>query len=330
MRTYLFLLFLLIFGPVHGQISHYLKPSLHSFIDNREFFNEYQTDQTFLANRFRLSYVGNFQNQHVLNAGMVLLQNFGSSELEDGLDLQLWYQYKAPSFSFSIGSIPWQNAFTRMPAAFVYDSLQYFENNLEGLNAFFFRRFTTQNFWFDWERRADTMSGEGFRMGQQGFWSYRIFTLEHIFLLRHQGFPQNRMPDDYIQDGFIGQLSLGLDLSRKFRFDSLRIRSGYIRTEDRARPLDWRNRSGWITELGFRYDWLGLNSVFISGDGLLSPMGDPFYRAKTYSRTDVFLRLLNRSNIFLEFKYSLHVTEGVVDHQQAVNLKMDLSLPLRN
>jgi hypothetical protein len=129
---------------------------------------------------------------------------------------------------------------------------------------------------------------------------------------------------------------VGLDFSGKTIFNQLDINGGWAVGLDRARA----DQSGWIIQQGFlmetriEYKAIGIFNTFYSGRGQMYYYsdhsnelywGDPFYRAKTYNRSDLYVNFIRNKFVDLRLVYSLHFAENTMYHEQSLKVIFNLN-----
>ena len=117
--------------------------------------------------------------------------------------------------------------------------------------------------------------------------------------------------------------------------DIFNIRIGYIGGYQRERATETIFLTHALNaELSFRWRFLGLKQSLYYGDSLYPlyekqkttlNLGDPWYKSKLYSRTDLFIYLYNNRFVNCYFSLNLHVNElGKINFQQQLIAQFNL------
>ncbi len=297
---------------------------IHTFFDNREYFNKYIQPQSMLGVRGfgDIGFAVDENNQ--FSAGANLLYEFGSTFNKQNILPILYFKHKSKHAQVNMGAFPRRNL-VKLPSVLQTDTFNYYRPNVEGIYLDFSNSLGHQNVWLDWTSRQTDVDRETFLIGATGEIRPGIWFLKYDFIMYH--YAGTAIPDtnDHIRDNgglvFIG----GLNLSDKLILDSLTISSGITMSYDRLRNVyDTDFRYGNITELFASYKGVGLRSTTYFGEGQTQMVGDGMYSANFYSRLDLFLNLFRKSKVKSQVEFSFHFLPEVVDVSQRFVIYLEL------
>ena len=153
--------------------------------------------------------------------------------------------------------------------------------------------------------------------------------MQYNHLARQKDAPDNQS----VNDDFMFNPWVGVDLSRSTALDSLTIRLGAVLSMQRSRihADGWKNATGMLAEVAADWRWLGLRETFYAGKNLMPlypyygaelNMGSPYYQSKTYSRTDVVAHIVRNRYVDLEAALNFHVAGSVFALWQQLSLRV--------
>lgn len=306
------------------------KANFHGFFDNREYFNDYTLPQTMFGARTE-GQIGLKINDHQeILGGVSYLYEFGAKILDYPASPTLYFHYKQPMVNFYVGAFPRHNL-VQLPELLASDTLEYYRPNIEGIYANFSKRWGSHNIWLDWTSRQTNTRDEMFALGATGTLKFGIFYYQHHFIMFHHAGAMIRDTVEIIRDNGGGSVNIGIDLSGKTIFDTLSFQSGYVMSYDQYRtdPFDVTIARGFRHELNIVYRRIGIRSILYHGDKQELILGDHFYRAKLYSRTDVYWQIFNKSNVQGRIEFGFHKTPEVLDLHQKLVVYVNLGNGLR-
>jgi hypothetical protein len=295
------------------------------FLDNREYYNEYQVPQTIFGSHLRAEIGGNLNGIHRLRAGFNTMYEFGSNSEDIESTPVMYYQLDIRPYSFNMGVFPRRNLLD-FPLALLNDTLNYYRPNIEGM---YLRReggWGYQDVFIDWTSRKTNYDYERFMFGFSGRVNISSLFISHHFLMGHfaaRGYP---VPGFHIRDNGGFELSLGTDLSERTVLDTLVFSLGGLVSLDRTRGVDngWQTPAGMIARADLMYRIAGIRTTIHAGKGHTFLYGDSFYRADFYTRIDMFLQLFNSDNVHARVNFSLHMVKGTLDTSQQVLVSFNL------
>ena len=280
------------------------------FFDNREFFNEYTQPQTMFGARTYGTLGLAINDNQKIAIGADYLFEFGSTAESENLKPILYFSHEDEHSKLKIGAFP-RIGVIEMPDFLMSDTLEYYRPNVEGTFIEFTVPWGFQNIWLDWTSRQTDVNRETFMLGGSGGVNLGMFFYRHHFLMFHYAGPAIPIEGDHIRDNGGANFLVGLDLSEKTFFDSLRISTGLSFSYDRLRNVyDNQYYFGNITQVMAQYAGVGIKNTLSVGDGMVEMLGDPLYKATFYNRIDLFWKFFRKSNIIGKAEFSTHILPG--------------------
>lgn len=299
------------------------KTGVHTFFDNREYFNNYIQPQSMLGARSFASGGFAIDDNNSFLVGFDYLYEFGSkSDNNDVLPI-VYFNHQSQFAHVKMGAFPRKDLLC-LPYVLQTDTFQYYRPNVEGIFLKFFKPWGYQKLWLDWTSRQTNSDRETFLIGGTGQINPGNWFIRYDFIMYHFAGTAIKDPTDHIRDngGFV--FSIGLDLSDLTKLDSLTIQSGLTMSYDRLRNIyDTDFRTGSITKILGYYKVVGLRSTTYFGRGQTQMVGDGMYSAKFYSRLDMFVNLFRKSKVKSQVEFSLHFLPEVVDVSQQFVIYID-------
>jgi hypothetical protein len=300
--------------PVRGQRPGY-DVSFHQLFDNREYFSEYAFPQTIFGARLDASLVFAVDSMHRFAAGLNYLYEHGSSLLAAAPQVNLYYNYRSDRMEVAFGSFP-RRGRIGMPLVFLTDTLNYYRPNIEGAYISLERQFMEVYGFIDWTGRVSETTREAFLAGMDATFRAAHFFLNPTFLMYHNARSYDPADVRPIRDNGIFSLAAGVSPGGLKEL-SMRFSAGYLVSYNRLRPDDLSWGKGWITNLELRYTIFGFKGVYYFGTPIVFEYGEPFYRAGSYGRMDLFADPFRLENIDSKIGWNLHFIPGEgVHHSQ--------------
>jgi len=295
------------------------------FLDNREYYNQYQTPQTIFGSRVRAEIGGNLNQIHHMRAGLNWMYEFGGTGELKKPSIVMYYKLDLEPYTFSMGVFPRRDLLD-FPQSLLNDTLNYYRPNLEGM---YLRREGDWGYldvFLDWTSRQQDYSFERFMFGFSGRVNINSLFVSHHFLMGHfaaRGLP---LPGFHLRDNGGFELSMGADLSDRSVLDTLVFSIGALVSLDRTRNVDdgWQTPTGMIARAEMMYRFAGIRTSIHAGNGHTFLYGDSFYRADFYTRIDMYLQFFNTENVRARINFALHMIKGTLDTSQQVLISFDL------
>lgn len=334
-HTHLILTLLLSLCPLWAEAQQLLwNVDFSSFFDNREYTPPIQTAQTFFGTRLSPELGVRIGESNELLGGVSWIREFGATK-QGKVDATLYYRYTTDRFKAAFGAFPRKLLVEEYPAAMVYDSLLYFRPNIGGALFQYFAPTGYVEAYIDWRSRQTETKREVFTLASSGRFRQSVFMEGWYLMLTHFARTKNPPEGTYVYDNIVVNPYVGLDLSRRTVFDSLTVKTGALVSLDRNRGDGiWHHPAGFLGELTLEWRWLGLKEVFYAGKrhltfydefGSLLHTGDPFYRQKSYSRTDLYGYFFRNRWAECKASVNFHVAGGRLHTQQQLLLRFNIN-----
>jgi hypothetical protein len=310
---------------------------LFSFFDNTEFaHSSFQIPQTMSGVLFTPEIGLCWDSAHSVNIGVDLLHEFGSDNAVDYFYPTAYYKMDRKPFRFYMGAFPRKDALDKYPRIFFQDSISYYRPNINGIFCEFYKKQNYINVWLDWTSRKSQSMHEAFFMGLSGRYNFGILYAQHFGYVFHFAGVMDPVEQEPLHDNGVFLTSLGIDLSNKTILDKLDINAGWVAGLERERSdqAEWIIQNGLLMETKIEYRWIGVfNSLYI-GNGQMYYYdeygnelywGDPFYRASSYNRSDIYVNFIKNKVVSLKLIYSLHFAENTMYHEQSLKVSFNLN-----
>jgi len=288
--------------------------------DNREFTREYAMPQTILGSRGAFE-VGISIDNHHLKGGLSQLLEFGSDIDAQKPKLILYYQFLDAQKEFLFGAFPRRNKID-FPLAMLTDTLLYYRPNIEGLYGKISWDWGQQLAFVDWVGRQTEVQREQFMAGSSGEIFYKNLFLQNYLLLFHNAHTLYNDPPFHIEDYMGLAVQGGIRTNPENEFVGF-FKVGVLHSAYRQRGVTdgYLNSTSLFAEGNGRYKNFGLKTVLSTGGGHRFALGDPFYRADSYWRTDLIWYFINHEKIKGRFNLSMHLVNWeTLDQQQQLSI----------
>lgn len=288
--------------------------------DNREFTQPFAYPQTILGTRGAFE-LGVTFDQHRLRGGLSHLFEFGSDPDAQKPKLILYYQFLDTDKEFIFGAFPRRDKID-FPLAMLTDTLLYYRPNIEGFYGKINWGWGHQLGFVDWVGRQTEIQREQFMAGSSGEISYKNLFLQNYILMFHNAHDKMLDPEQHIKDYFGTVIQGGFRTPVEFAVQgSLKI--GLLTSLYRERGITdgFLTSNSFFAEANARYRNFGIKSVMNVGGGHQFILGDPYYRAKNYSRTDLTWYFINHEKVKAKFNLSMHIVDWeTLDQQQQLSI----------
>ena len=216
------------------------------------------------------------------------------------------------------------------------DSAAYEQPNVRGVLLQYVKPRGYAEFMLDWRQLQTAKQREAFNVVLNSRYSLSrsgVLQVGERMQYNHLAKQKDAPDDQSVNDDFMFNPWVGVDLSGSTKLDSLNIRVGAVLSMQRSRihADGWQNAAGVLAEVTADWRWLGLRETFYAGKNLMPlypyygpelNMGSPYYQAKTYSRTDVVAHIVRNSYVDLEAALNFHVTGDVFAMWQQLSLRV--------
>lgn len=313
------------------------KVGLSTFFDNSEFSRSaFKIPQTLSGVILSPELGLGWDSVHRISAGISLLHEFGSLKAIDKFYPTAYYSYNREPCRFIMGAFPRSYVLEDYPRIFFQDSISYYRPNINGIFLGMTRNQNYFNLWLDWTSRQTETTREAFFVGFSGRYNMGVLFAQHFGYMYHFFSVKNPVIQEALHDNILLLTSLGIDLAKKTGFARLEADAGWVVGLERARS----DQTGWIKQNGLLFETkieirgIGLFNTFYKGQGIHYYYndhkndlywGDPVYRAKTYNRSDIYVKFFQTGKVNLKLIYSLHFVENRIYHEQALKVALDLN-----
>lgn len=318
-----------------------------SYFDNREYNSQYQIPQTIFS--FRLSpeigmrILDRAGGKHRLMAGVRYTQPLGGDWRDARIIPTAYYHYSNYGVNLQLGAVPYEHRILSMPDWLLYDSIAYSHPNIQGALISYQDKRGYIEMMCDWRGSQRSDRREAFRVLIDGQYQYKWFFVGGLAHLNHTAMSGDTALSHYesLYDDLNLGAHIGFDLTQYTPLDSLAVKAGYILGYARDRG---RNRlftpQGFLLEVYANWWFLGLKNTLYIGDnlqplrqsdnlgtpiGALMCQGDPFYQARLYNRTDLFVYFYRSSFVNCYFSYNMHYQGGRLQSQQQLIVRFNLN-----
>ncbi len=322
--------------------------------DNREYHSQYADDGTIFGIRLTptvgLSVCDSLGGRHMLMGGVSYIQPFGANWKAAKVTPTVYYQYRltrhsapasteaiAPSFTASLGFIPYSHLTRHLPKYLMSDSLDFVYPNIQGALFQYSDRCGFIDLFCDWRGMPSADTREAFRLVVAGEAKWKMLRIGGYGQLNHLANYDKSQPRAGVCDDAYANPYIGVDASHLTVMDSLRFDIGYLFGYQcqRAEVIQPILCHGMTAQFTLRWRWIelddnlyiGQNQMPHYGDlGSVLNQGEPFYQSPIYNSTELRLRALRFPFAQLYLAWNMIYCKGEpLSHQQRVVLRLDLN-----
>ena len=306
-------------------------------LNNREGGDEANPDQTFLFARLSPEVgVDLMHSQHQFRAGVSWYQPLNADWKGHKLDLTLYYLYAHRRWRLGAGAMPRTLMRERLPLYLWSDSMNYQNPNLRGALVQYSWGPSYWQMMLDWRQMQSTTRREAFNAIFSGRWypSRRSVWLGGYLQYNHLAKRKDAPPNEGVNDDITVNPLVGIDLTRHTRLDSLSLHAGAVVQMQRARADNkWHTPCAFVANATMQWRWLGISENLMAGSDLFPlydrfgsqlNLGDPYYRSKFYSRTDVWARIVSTRFADVRATLTLHATDRTTAFWQQIAVRFYL------
>lgn len=304
-----------------------------SVFNNREGGDEQTPDQTFLHLRLTPQIGVSFADgRHTLMGGVSYFQPLNNDWGGHKLTPTFHYRYAQNGWRLSMGFIPRTVLLSDVPKYLWSDSLAYHQPVIRGLLAQKTTRSGYSELMLDWRQLQSETRREAFVVGFNS--SYHIgalFTIGGHVQYNHLAKRKNAPEGESVNDDATINPMVGLDFTKRTGLDTLAFRLGPIIQLERNRAQGkWQTPAGFVADARCRYRWIEARETFFAGKDMFPlyeqfgcelNLGDPYYRYKIYSRTDVIAHVVNTEFVDVTASLSAHVTDKMFGFWQQIGVR---------
>ena len=300
-------------------------------LNNREGGDEYTPDQTFMFTRLAPEIgVSLFDGKHQLKGGVVWYQPMNDDMSGYKVLPTLYYRCnREDGWHVTTGMFPRSLMVERAPRYMWSDSLDYCQPNMRGIMTQLIKSAGYAELAVDWRQLQTDDRREAFAAILNTDWRVTgPFRLGAHLQYSHLAMSRFHDESQHVNDDFIINPMAGLDFSHRTALDSLRFNAGAIIAMERDRgDMHWHKPAGLLVTATARWRWIQLDESFYTGQGLMPlypihgsqlNLGDPYYRHKTYSRTDLIAHIVSNRYVDMTASLVFHATEKMTGFWQQI------------
>lgn len=339
MRLHLLLIILFVYFAMNQGVAQELVWDLdfNTVFANREGGDGQTPDQTFLFTRLSptvgVQFTDHRQNNHRFMGGVTWFQ-----PLNDNLEgyrvlPTLYYQGSARNWQLTLGAFPRHLMRHELPRYLWSDSLNYCTSIVRGVMLQYDS--PEQKRWLqtyiDWRQMQSLQRREAFNLVLSGGFDLGkspLYALGHI-QYNHLAKRKNAPEDEGVNDDATINPMLGCRFP--IRNVHCKVEGGAIIQLQRCRAEDrWHTPSGFIGNLYAHWRWIDFSETFFVGKDLFPlydflgselNLGDPYYRNKLYSRTDLRAHIFNNTHVDVSAVLTFHATDRVTGFWQQLSCR---------
>lgn len=307
---------------------------LSTVFDNREGGTYYSGNGTIFLARLSpevgLTLLG---GEHKVAAGLSWLQPCGDEWNKHRALPTVYYRYDKHEWHASFGIFPRSQFVRELPAFLLNDSISYNEPNVRGLLVQYVKPQGFAELSLDWRAQQSTTTREAFNINLNTEWNPAgIMLVGGYAQLNHLAKRKNAPEGEGVNDDIMVNPYFGLDFSSKTSLDSLVFKAGALVSLQRNRMVgEWQNRAGLLINAVAAKKWISVEETFFAGKGVmplyqefgtLLNMGDPYFQAPLYSRTDVNVHFIRNKYVDMSASLVFHYTKEAFGFWQQLNLRV--------
>ena len=310
------------------------KLDFNTIFDNREGSDYYSPDQTIVMTRLAPEIgLSLLDGTHNILGGVSWIQPMGNGWKDAKFCPIVYYNYQSPQWKVSFGMIPRTMLTESMPTAFWSDSLNYYNPTINGVLVQYTHRKGYAEMFLDWRSLQTNTQREAFNVNFNGQWNPKgVLLVGGSMQLNHLAKQKDAPEGQGVNDDFMVNPWVGVNLSHKTFLDSLTIKAGALIGLQRARADESHyTPCGALIDVTAEWKFLGIKETFYAGNnqmplyarfGSLLNLGDPYYQAPVYSRTNVYAYIVRNRFINLEASLDFHVTKEAFGFWQQLLLRV--------
>jgi hypothetical protein len=279
-----------------------------AFLDDHEYDALIPLRKTISGTRTEFDMGLNIDSLNRFVVGTNALHEFGGVPYFVTVDPVAYYRYKNKHWMFFAGEFP-RDSMLNYPRALLNDSIQYYRPNVQGLLLSTRNKLGVETAWIDWWSRQTPTERNIFMAGELGTFSpfsNHMLYINHYFLFQHNAGTKSDTAAP-IRDSGGAQFRLGLNLSHRTVFDSLKFEVGAMGTEYRQRSeFGFRLSEGIVASFYLAIKKFSILDEFYKGDPNFLTFSDPFYSKPIYNRFDFMYNAFMGKHLKGQFFLSLH------------------------
>ena len=307
---------------------------MNTIFDNREGDDFYSGNGTIFLTRVSPEVGLTFlDGTHKISGGVSWIQPCGNDWKDHKAKAVVYYHYNTPELRMSFGVFPRSQFINPLPTFLLSDSIAYNEPNVRGLLVQYVKPRGYAELSLDWRSQQSETKREAFNVNFNGEWNPRgVLILGGHAQVNHLAKRKNAPEGEGVNDDIMVNPYIGANLSQKTALDSLVLNVGALVSLQRSRAVGgWQNRAGVLVNALAEKKRISVEETFFAGKGVmplyptfgtLLNMGDPYFQAPLYSRTDVNFHFIRNRFVNLEASLVFHVTEEAFGFWQQMKLRV--------
>ena len=307
---------------------------VNSVFDNREGGNYYSGDGTIFLTRVApevgLSFLG---GEHKIAGGLSWIQPCGNDWAEQRALPTVYYRYDKDVWRASFGVFPRSQYISLLPTFLLNDSIAYNQPNVRGLLIQYVKPSGFAELSLDWRSQQSETKREAFNINLNTEWNpLGTLLVGGYAQINHLAKRLNAPEGEGVNDDIMVNPYVGLNLSKKTALDSLVLKVGALASLQRSRATGgWQNRAGVLVNAVAEKKFVSIEETLFAGKnimplypyfGTLLNMGDPYFQAPLYSRTDVNFHFIRNRFVNLEASLVFHYTKESFGFWQQLKLRV--------
>jgi hypothetical protein len=299
--------------------------------NNREGGDEQTPDQTFLFTRLAPELgVALDEGRHTFKGGVAWYQPINDGGEGYKVLPIVYYQFRHRKWQVALGAMPRRLLRAEVPRYMWSDSLRYCQPRLRGALVQYGDARNYVELALDWRQMQSRNRREAFAVLVNADWNLGagIMAGGHV-QYNHLAKRKDAPEGEGVNDDVTINPMLGIDATRYTSLDLLRVDVGAVVQMQRCRAAadGWLTPSGFVADARLRRGWFEARESLFAGKDLfpLYPqfgselnLGDPYYRSKFYSRTEVVAHVVNTRFVDLTASLSFHATNHVTGFWQQI------------
>lgn len=308
----------------------------NTIFDNSEGDDKYTPAETIFQTRLSPEIgISLLNGTHNISGGVTWIQPIGDGWKDNKFCPTLYYRFNSPLWKFSMGMFPRTQLIEAWPGAFWSDKMVYNEPNIRGAMVQYTRANGYFEFFVDWRQMQSEVQREAFNINFAGNWSpkNKMFMLGGHLMMNHLAKQKNPPEDQCLCDNFLVNPYMGLNLAKKVSaLDSFTVKAGMMMAVDRDREYsNWDVQKGAWAEVVAQWKFLGIKNTLYAGQRLMPyytkfgpqlDLGDPFYQAKLYNRTNIYAYIIRNRFMNLEASIDFKVAKDQFNFAQKLLLRV--------
>ncbi len=306
---------------------------LNTIFDNREGDTYYSGNGTIFLTRVSPEIGLSFLDNHKIAGGVSWIQPCGDDWKRHKLKPTVYYRYEGVEWRTSVGVFPRSQFINPLPTFLLNDSIAYNQPNVRGVLIQYVKPSGYAELSLDWRGQQSETTREAFNINFNTEWNPKgVLLVGGHAQLNHLAKRKNAPVGEGVNDDIMVNPYVGLDLKRYTSLDHFVVKTGALISLQRDRMLgNWENRAGLLVNATIAKKWLSIDEQFFVGKGVmplypsygtLLNMGDPYFQAPLYNRTDINFHFIRNRFVNLEASLVFHYTKEAFGFWQQLKLRV--------